>query len=286
MRAREHEIEEERTTAPPAHASPEQGPAALLALQQSAGNQAVARFLRDSGGTGPAPDAGTTDTGTAPAADAGTTPDAGAVTGTPTEEQLDAIEQRYRDMIANARTIGAEEAARNLEWFLAGTGGTRPFTHEWLRGYGAVTDAERTNQQRFERQLTEAAEGMTDGQTRVIDDYWDRALTASPLTELYYASGTSQLRSTGHFELTQSGGTVTVTGTVHHRWFDPYNWNAGQAAFIPGSGLVSDNDGLLMERHRGAKPFMLEGTWDQTVSGTVTKREYWFDSHDWTWSGP
>jgi hypothetical protein len=281
MRAREHEIEEERTVAAPepAPAPAQPDPAGMLTLQQAAGNQAVARWLRDRGGdTAPAVDAG--DTGAAP--DAGTVPEG----GTPTEEQLDAIEQRYRDMIANARSIGAEEAARNLEWFLAGTGGTRPFTHEWLRGYGVVTDAERVNQQRFERQLTEAAEGMSDGQTRVVEDYWDRALTASPLTELYYASGTSQLRSTGRFELTQSGGTVTVTGTVHHRWFDPYNWNAGQAAFIPGSGLVSDDDGLLMERHRGAKPFMLEGTWDQTLSGTVTKRDYWFDSHDWTWSGP
>jgi hypothetical protein len=111
-------------------------------------------------------------------------------------------------------------------------------------------------------------------------------IEASPFTELYYARGKSQLHSAGRFELTQAGGVVTVTGTVHHRWFDPYNWNAGQAAFIPGSGLVSDDDGLLMERYRGAKPFTLEGTWDQTLSGTVTKREYWFDSHDWTWSGP
>jgi hypothetical protein len=225
-------------------------------------------------GTGPTPDAGT-----------GPAPDAGSG-GAPTEAQLDAIEQRYRDMIANARAIGAEEAALNLEWFLAGKGGKRTFTHDWLRGFDVVTSAERTNQQRFETQLAEAAERMSDGDTVVVDDYWDRALTASVLTELYYASGTSQLHSEGRFELRQSGGTVTVTGTVHHRWFDPYDWNAGQAAFVPGSGLVSDNDGLLMQRHRGAKPFVLEGTWDQTLTATITKRDYWFDSNDWQWSGP
>jgi hypothetical protein len=272
MRRRDGQEREAEATLATAEPSPPEAVAPVLRLQRSAGNQAVARWLRDSG-SGTA-----TDGGSGPAPDAGSS--------APTEERLDAIEQNYRDMIESARSLGADEAANNLEWFLAGSGDPRVFTHTWLRDFGPVTDAERVNQERFERQLTEAAEGMSDGDTRVVDDYWDRALTASTLTQLYYASGTSQLHSAGRFELSQSGDVVTITGTVHHRWFDPYDWNAGSAALVPGFGVVSDDDGLLMQRHRGAKPFMLEGTWDQTVTATITKREYWFDSYDYRWAGP
>ncbi|WP_331236634.1 eCIS core domain-containing protein [Natronorarus salvus] len=207
-------------------------------------------------------------------------------TGEDLEARLDRIEQQYREMIRKAREDGYDVAADNLQRFLEGTGGTKQLNVGWLRGFNAVTRAERTNQSRFEKSLADIADGMSDGQTRTFDDYWDRQFTASTFTELYYASGTSTITSTGTFTLTRSGDTTTITGTVEHRWWDPYDWHAGLVAFVPGFGTISDDDALLLQQHRGAGPFDMEATWTQTVSGTITHRAWWFDSTDYTWRGP
>jgi hypothetical protein len=240
--------------------------AKALRLQATAGNAAVAATIqrRGEGGTAPAPtDAGTT----AP-------PD------------VDKIVQRYRDMIAAARKDGKDHAADNLERWLNGVGGTKTEDVPWLRGFSEITDAEKVNQGRFEKSLTEKGKALKDGESVTFTDHWDRKLTASVLNELYYASGTSTITSTGTFTLSRSGDTVTITGTVGQHWHDPYDWHAGLGAFIPGFGGVSDSDALLVERERGAKPFMMESDWQQNVSGTISLHTYWFDSSTYTWSGP
>lgn len=202
------------------------------------------------------------------------------------EQRLDDIERRYRDMIQAARDRGADVAADNLERFLAGTGGTKVLSVNWLRGFDAITEAERLNQERFENTLKDLAAALKPGETRSFTDHWDRMLTADTTTELYYASGTSTIRSTGNFQLKRNGDTVEITGTVNHHWFDPYDWHAGLAAYIPGFGSISDADALLLQQHRDAKSFDMESDWQQTVTGTVTVRDWWFDSAEFTWDGP
>jgi len=40
-----------------------------------------------------------------------------------------------------------------------------------------------------------------------------------------------------------------------------------------------------LQQHRGAKSFDMESDWQQTVTGTVTVRDWWFDSAEFTWDG-
>jgi hypothetical protein len=255
-------------------------PVNIMALQQTIGNQAVQQ-LAAAGQLAPTIQRRIRDT-------SATSPDAGPAveSGEALETRLNEIEANYRSMIQSARDRGYEVAAQNLEHFLAGTGGVRTLSSSWLRGFDAVTTAERTNQQRFENSLEALASQLADGETRTFNDHWDRMLTASTTTELYYASGTSTIRSTGNFTLTRAGNVITITGTVNHHWFDPYDWHAGLAAFIPGYGVISDSDALLLQQHRGAAPFDMEADWTQSVSGQVEIIDWWPDSVTFTWTGP
>ncbi len=122
--------------------------------------------------------------------------------------------------------------------------------------------------------------------SRTFNDHWDRLLTASVFEELYYASGTSTITSTGNFNLSRSGEIVTITGTVRHHWHDPYDWHAGLTAFIPGFGTISDSDALLVQRCHGARPFEMSADWQQTLNGTVKVIDWWPNEHTFRWTGP
>jgi hypothetical protein len=200
--------------------------------------------------------------------------------------RLDKIAQTYRDMIAAARKKGYNVAADNLQRFLDGTGGTKELDVSWLRSFTATTDAERVNEERFEGPLSKVAKTVDHAQHKSFEDHWDRMFTASQATELYYASGTSTIRSKGKFELEGLENIVRIGGSVNHHWFDPYDWHEGLSAYIPGFGNVSDEDALLLQKYRGAKPFMMEADWRQWLSGTYTHRSAWFDSSNYAWSGP
>ena len=92
------------------------------------------------------------------------------------EPDLDEIEQRYRNMIKDARERGKDVAADNLEHFLDGDGSQRTLDWKWLRGFRVVTGAERVNQKRFEKSLKEIAAKMVDGDERDFNDHWDRSI--------------------------------------------------------------------------------------------------------------
>jgi hypothetical protein len=202
----------------------------------------------------------------------------------PLQQRLDGIAQTYRDMIANSRRRGYPVAADNLQRFLNGTGGTKTESVPWLKSFSAITDAERTNQERFETRLKREALALGTGATSTFTDHWDRSLTGGVTTELYYASGTSNIRSTGTFTLTRTGNTIRISGTVTHVWNDPYDWHAGLSAYIPGSGRISDEDALLLQQHRGAAPFHMTASWNQTLSGNYLVDNFlYFDSSQFTW---
>lgn len=264
--------EDRRASAPPLGA--EVGVETLAHLQRTIGNRATTALLR--GDAVASPGLVQRRGSSSSASDAGA--------ATPTRSLAD-IEANYRRMIASARAKGYNVAADNLEYWLDGSGGTRTLSVSWLRANDAVTGAETTNQGRFERQLKEHGGRLADGASETFTDHWDRALTAGMTTELYYASGTSELSSRGTFVLTRSGRTVTITGTVAHHWHDPYNWNAGQGAYIPGFGAISDDDALALKAAGRGHDFELVSDWTQTVTGTVDIG-YVYNSIDLTWSGP
>lgn len=239
----------------------------LFHLQRTAGNQAVNQLLQRYTFSRP---------NSPSQADAGTAP--------PVRSLAD-IERNYRAIVARGRSLNYNVAADNLEYWLDGRGGVRMLDAGWLRGYGVVTDAERTNQERFEHSLKQHGIHLADGATERFTDHWDRRITAAPLTELFYASGISELSSRGAFTLRRAGRTVTITGSVAHHWHDPYDWNSGQGALVPGSGNVSDDDALALRRAGRGRDYELQCDWTQVCAGDVDIGRI-YDSITLTWTGP
>lgn len=206
------------------------------------------------------------------------------------KERIDKIVTSYREMITSARSKGYTVAADNLEHWLTGNGTEKLISADWLRGFSIVKKAERTNQERFEKSLEKWAYKLGDKQKKSFSDYWEKLVEASTFTELYYASGSSTLRSSGKFELAREGGKISISGTVNHAWHDPYDWHAGLTAYIPGFGTIPDSDALLLERCRGAREFNMKSSWKQTVTGTVENKSFlgadvlWPDSVDFKWT--
>ena len=211
--------------------------------------------------------------------------DAG-VTPCPSATDLAQLETNYRSMITDANSRGYTVAADNLEYWLRGTGGTKVLSVSWLRSFSSLLAAERVNEGRFETQLNDAANLMHAGSSRTLSDHWDRQFAASPFEELYYASGTSTITSTGTFSLAMTGSTVSMHGDVQHHWHDPYDWHAGLSAYIPGHGSISDSDALVLERCRGARSYMMEADWTRHFTGSIDVGTIWNSHLGYTWTGP
>ena len=214
-----------------------------------------------------------------------TSGDADAGATCPPKDKLDAIEKQYKDIIKKGRDKGANVAADNLEHFLDGSGTKRVLSVTWLRGFSSLTDAERVNQKRFETSLNKEANAIKHGEKKTFNDHWDRQFTAGRSEELYYASGTSTITSTGSFDLSCIENVVSIGGTVSDHWFDPYDWHAGLSAYVPGMGSVSDADALIMQNCRGAKPFDMESDWKQGLASTIKVGKLYNDT-SFSWSGP
>jgi hypothetical protein len=210
--------------------------------------------------------------------------------GARTRRPIADLEREFRGLIAAARSQGYPVAADNLEHFLTGHGATRSVPLSWLRSFSVVTEAEQRNQKgdgRFEDQLKNQAKKLAAGGSATFGDYWDAVIRAAALTELFYASGVSQLRSTGSFSLSRAGHVVTIAGTVNQRWFDPYNWNPGMSAWIPGHGVVSDEVGLDLKDAGRGHDYLLENLYVQRLTASYTIRPWYLpNSSTFTWSGP
>ncbi|CAD5372854.1 hypothetical protein RA210_U230049 [Rubrivivax sp. A210] len=179
------------------------------------------------------------------------------------------IEADYRTMATNARFIGWDVAAGNLEHFLGASGNPLVLNSGWLLGYGAITDAVAVNQGRFiDNNLAPTIAGLAPGQSVQVVDHWDRQISTNPFSgEIFYASGSSTLTSTGTFTISKAAdGTVTVTGTVVHDWRDPYDWHDGLTAPIPGFGNVPDADANCLVAAGRAKTFNMTSSWQQRVN--------------------
>jgi RHS repeat-associated protein len=198
---------------------------------------------------------------------------------------LDEIQQKYRDMITSARSKGKNVAADNLEYFLSAAGGVRVLDWRWLRGFDSVIDAEKANQDRFLGETIKKA--ARNGSAGTILDWWDSTQTASRFSELYYASGTFTVTSYGKFEVScEKDGKINFKGIVDHFWWDPYDWHLGLAAYIPGFGVISDEDAVKLESAGRAASFQMQSEWTQTVEGSYDYNKFWFDASEANWSEP
>ncbi|WP_344489263.1 hypothetical protein [Nonomuraea monospora] len=158
-----------------------------------------------------------------------------------------------------------------LEHFMDGAGASRTMSPRWLRSFKVIRKAERKNQRRFERQLARRAALLDDHDSAWLHDHWDARINAFIGTELFYVSRMSLLRSQGSFVLTRDGREVRVSGTVRHRWFDPYDWDRGRWVYIPRHGFVPIAVGRELVEADEARNFLMESRHVQTLEGVCLR---------------
>lgn len=202
------------------------------------------------------------------------------------KQEIKELLKKYRDIISRGRFLGKDVAADMLEHWLGGSGSDKKLDCEWLRDFDSITDAEDENKKRFEKKtIAGVISKIKEGQALEKKDYWDKKLTASVFGELYYASGTSVITSRGLFKFKQNKGWITISGTVEHHWWDPYDWHLGLAAYIPGFGSVKDADAKKLENAGYAHKFNMYSMWHQHFSGKhgVDKGFVYFDDSNYKW---
>lgn len=194
-------------------------------------------------------------------------------------EKTERIRQQYVDMIGNASIIGPV-AADNLQRFIDGTGGTKQMDVAWLRGFSDIEDAESRilGYTEGDKNLQKWVVEVDDNESVTKTDYWDADIRSySLISELSYASGSSDIRGDVSMDFSRVGDIVTVSGSVKINWSDGYNWNKGMSFYIPGSGTISDDDGIYLKACGGAKDFDMAADWTFLYSG-----EYNVTTGNWT----
>jgi hypothetical protein len=202
------------------------------------------------------------------------------------KQEIDRLIAQYRSIIRQGRSWGTNVAADMLEHWLIGNGADKMLDCAWLRDFSPIIDAEDTNRKRFEEKtIGGVISRIKEGETLENKSYWDRKLTGNILSELYYASGTSVITSRGLFKYIRQNDWVTISGTVEHHWWDPYDWHPGLAAYIPGFGSVKDADVKKLENAGYAQTFGMYGIWHQKFSGKygIDKGIALFDDHEYLW---
>lgn len=186
-----------------------------------------------------------------------------------TDRPTPALVALFRSIIEQSRAV-YPIASDFLAHFMDGGGASRTLPFRWLRSFRVIRKAERKNQRRFERQLKAAAKRLPDGQSTWLDDHWDAKVNALIGTQLFYVSRMSLLRSKGSFVLMRTGSTVTISGTVRHHWFDPYDWDRGRWVYIPRHGFVPIAVGRELVEADTARNFLMESRHVQTLNGRYT----------------
>ncbi|MEV4799322.1 hypothetical protein AB0K18_04840 [Nonomuraea sp. NPDC049421] len=199
-------------------------------------------------------------------------------TGRPVPELVDL----FRSIIDGGRDFHPI-ASDFLEHFMDGAGESRTMSLRWLRSFKVIKKAERKNQRRFERQLLRRAGTLEEHGSAWLHDYWDARINAFIGTELFYVSRMSLLRSQGSFMLTRQGREVRVSGTVRHRWFDPYDWDRGRWVYIPRHGFVPIAVGRDLVEADEARNFLMEARHVQTVEGVCVPGR-WRGRATFTWA--
>ncbi|MFI7642584.1 hypothetical protein [Nonomuraea sp. NPDC049400] len=183
-----------------------------------------------------------------------------------TDRPVPELAALFRSIIDGGRQLHPL-ASDFLEHFMDGAGASRTMSLRWLRSFKVIKNAERKNQRRFERQLAREAGRLRDGASTWLHDHWDARINAFIGTELFYVSRVSLLRSQGSFVLTRDGREVQVSGTVRHRWFDPYDWDRGRWVYIPRHGFVPIAVGRELVEADEARNFLMESRHVQTLEG-------------------
>ena len=201
---------------------------------------------------------------------------------------LEDIKAEAEKLVQRGRALNYNVAADLLQNYLDG-GGDMILSASWLRSFSKVKEAEERILGYFMDQIINLTGKMACGETRLLSDYWIGRITYDnrpfSFDELFWASGDSFIKSTGHFSITkdcfkaypshvdgQRGPRcdcvrLTVNGSVFHHWQDRYDWNAGAQVFIPFSGSIPDDAMDKLRTQGTARPFDMSATWTHSLNG-------------------
>lgn len=191
-------------------------------------------------------------------------------------------------MIWDAKSVGANVAAGNLQHFLDGTGTSKIISASWLRNYSVIEKGEKRIKGYFtDKNITKWSSEVKVGQTIQRSDYWIADIKSyNPFNELSYASGASKITANGAFELTRTDeNNISVSGIVTMNWKDPYDWHEGLGFYIPGSGYINDKDAQFLEEHGNAKSFDMLSAWQYSFSGTYNLKTGKWSNMKWEYMG-
>jgi hypothetical protein len=197
----------------------------------------------------------------------------------PSDKELRDFKLKMGNGIAAARLHGAPHAANNLKRWLDGK--TSLFTEdtEWLRQQKVVQIAMIINFERFIQNPKNNGEGLpfvfslSDGQSIIVNDYWEKVATGEWGNDLYYTWGSFTISTRGNITITRVGDELLVSGTLTHTFKDIYDWNTGQNVSIPkldGQELEIDDASLrLYEVLTEAQSYRGTATWSEEINMRV-----------------
>jgi hypothetical protein len=198
---------------------------------------------------------------------------------TPEEtEELKRLKARYQTLVYAGHLAGYKVAARNLQRFLDGIGGTKVIDSGWLRDFEAIRDVELANKKQMSKKLNDSTGPWADklsqlreGESMRIDVTVNGELKdgTEMSSDLHFASNASYLDSTAQLTATRRGNEVVFDGTINTNWHDTYDWHPGlKAGFVDLPG-VPDAAAARLEELGGAKSFEMVSNWDSEFRTTA-----------------
>jgi hypothetical protein len=219
------------------------------------------------------------------------------------EKRADKVNQIVTNIIATENQLGYEEGPDRIQHWRAGSAAPLPLSENWLSQFSEIKQGVAKLHQLYEinpitskspsnsgNSLFKFAQSLKSGENGVFKDTWKYAIeTPNPLSDFGVSIGRAQIVSDGVFDVTRTGPSgagplVSITGTVTYSLRDIFNFNPGDTFPIPVYPfLLPANDLNLLEKCRGAQPFIQEITWKQDVTyqGLISQMNNQFV---WKWS--
>jgi hypothetical protein len=184
--------------------------------------------------------------------------------------------QHGRSMIKNARAVGMNFAASNMEYFLKGKGGkskTKKVSSSFLMSNLSVRKGIAENVLNlFSVKFNDQISKMELGETITLKGRWSNSYYASKHDEpdLLYGSGGYIINTNVSLKVTRGGTSVfngyTISGSIEVGYFDEYNWDPGKGDYVPGFGYTSDDDFSELVENGQAADFDMKSDWKINIS--------------------
>ncbi|WP_128414704.1 DUF6443 domain-containing protein [Flavobacterium sp. Root901] len=175
-----------------------------------------------------------------------------------------------RSMIKNARAVGMNFAANNMEYFLQGKGGKskgKNVSSSFLMSNLSVRKGIAENiLNLFSVKFNDQISKMKLGETITLKGTWNNSYYARhDEPDLLYGSGGYIIKTNVSFKVSRGNTSVfngyTISGSIEVSYHDEYNWDPGKGDYVPGLGYTSDDDFSELVENNQAADFDLDSKW-------------------------